>query len=197
MKKSIAALNDLLGRELGRNPYNTPVYQWDFSEDLFWPSYATGQMVETKSPGGIILLQKEYRRDRMSHKLHHQWVITKWIPADSLPDWNRNFPGADYPAQGYRIHTNMSLERGRIPTLRDTERAIACVKEATSMSFLARMRDMEDEQDRTDRSKQNEMYDEVRDSFTAFLNPCPGKRGGFISFGGVEKETQQEKGANS
>ena len=46
----VAELNELLGRELGRNEYGKPYFTWRWSEDLTWPAFATGRTLlnETK-----------------------------------------------------------------------------------------------------------------------------------------------------
>lgn len=44
--QTVAQLNKLLERELGTNPYGEAIFRWEFSEDLYWPEFATGRMVE-------------------------------------------------------------------------------------------------------------------------------------------------------
>lgn len=175
-------LNALLGRELGwvRNT-DEPVYKWEWSDDLFWPAFQTGGRVENTSPGGIVYFEKEYKREHQSFKLKKQWVITHWSPPEKLTEWQRTFPGAPYPADGYRIFTDWSNPPGMLPTLADTEDCIRCVKEATSMTYAARLADMEAEAERTEKGKESQLYAMVRNEFTAFLNEAPGKRGNSIS----------------
>lgn len=178
----ISKLNALLGRELGVTPYGDPVFKWEWSEDLFWPAYATGGMSEQVSPSGIVLMVREYKRDRMSHKLDHQWVITHWFPVEVLYQWNENFPGADYPSRGYRIHTDFSMRRDQLPDLAQTEWLIGQIKHQRSQTFTEATNEFEAARDRADKARESAMRAEIRDSFTALLNPIPGKRGGSVSF---------------
>jgi hypothetical protein len=178
---NIDKLNDLLGRELGRNPYGEPNYQWDWSETLFWPSYATGRIIDKQTDGGLWIMEREYRKDRMCAKLFNSWLVTKWAKPEELTRWQSIFPDADYPARGFRIHTNASLPPWQKPTLDDTEHFIKCIREQTSMTYAARLADMLADQDRKDAAKDREIDDMVTNEFTAFMNVNPGKRGGNIS----------------
>lgn len=177
-----AKLNALLGRELGwvRNT-DEPVFKWEWSEDLWWPAFFTGRRVERTSPGGIVYFEKEYKREHQSRKLKKQWVITRWFPPEALTQWKSTFPGADYPADGYRIFTDWANPPEMLPALADTEDCIRCVKEATSMTYAARLADMEADVERTEKSKVSEVSAMVRNEFTAFLNEAPGRRGNSIS----------------
>ena len=52
--RSLAHLNNLLASRLGRNPYGEGIFRWEWSEDLFWPEFPTGQMVSKESSVPII-----------------------------------------------------------------------------------------------------------------------------------------------
>ena len=187
-------LNDLLGRELGRNPYGEPIFVWSWSEDLMWPAYKTGKMTTKAVSAPIIgtdqvetveMTVPEYRQDRMCARLKDQWVITKWNPPESLERWQSTFPGADWPARGYRIHTNASLPRfpggPTLPNTGDTEFFIQTMREQRSMSFEDRLADMQRAADMKDLVERNALEDELRDMVPAFVNGRPGKRGGYVS----------------
>lgn len=179
---TIPKLNQLLARELGRVRLSDDgLYKWEWSEDLFWPAYMTGKMVEKRTPGGIVFFEKEYRRDKQSHKLNKQWVITKWFAPEELKDWQMRFPGADYPADGYRIFSDWVNPPGMLPTEADTRDCIKCVREVRSMNFTERLNDMQAEADRIEKSKDSEVRSMVRNEFTAFLNEKPGARGNSVS----------------
>jgi hypothetical protein len=89
-------LNELLGRELGRNPYGEPVFVWKWGPDMFWPNHATGRQIavtkKVKIPilggGGeaqeyeITELTPEYRRDRQTRE--DKWLISKWLGPEEL-----------------------------------------------------------------------------------------------------------------
>lgn len=186
---TVRELNEILGRELGRNPYGEPIYEWAFSEDLFWPAYATGgtttKDVEATIIGGgteiVPMTIPEYKRDRMTHNLRHQWCVTKWFPPEELPEWNSRFPGADYPARGYRIHTNWYNAPNVLPTQEDTNCLVWAVRKQLGMNYVDLYNEMDAEMAKAEKAREAEVNDEVRDAFTAYLNLTPGKRGGSIS----------------
>jgi hypothetical protein len=189
---TVAKLNELLSRELGTNVYGEGKYLWKNSDELLWPAYKTGRLTRRKIMVPLLgtdnheevetdIPEPEYKRDRMSHTLWKQWVVCKWVPPDELGWWATEFPGADWPARGYYFPTNAALAEGVAPSLEDTEHLIRCVREQTSMTFAARLADMEADKERADRRKESEMDSMIRNEFTAFMNPAPGKRGNFVS----------------
>lgn len=88
--KLIAELNGILGAELGRNIYGDPYFSWRWSEDLYWPAFATGKQYATEVPvkvpiigGGEetvinIVNKPEYKRDRQTRR-RDTWFICKWL----------------------------------------------------------------------------------------------------------------------
>jgi hypothetical protein len=138
----------------------------------------------------LIYFEKEYRRDRMSHKLRDQWVVTKWVAPDSLPYWQANFPGADYPARGYRINTDWYNKPGVMPGHEDTIRLIWAIRKQGDKSTQQILNEMEQETERNEKAKENLIGDEIRDSFSAFLNE-PGKRSGHVSMPYAKHEREE------
>jgi hypothetical protein len=148
-----------------------------------------------------------YRRDRqvarsawyMTKLLTPEQLIWGWIGkhGDPTPEgrapshdalmeiWNNRFPGADFPAKGWRVPTDAWLPRSAgeptEPNLPDTEDFIAQVREQTRMSFALRLEDMTQYEVRKEDATNKEIEAAVRDSFPAFLNPVPGKRSNFVS----------------
>ena len=222
--KAIQMLNDLLGDRMGWTPNSSdstsntsggrqPIFRWDWSEDLFWPAFKTGHMVNRRVPAMLLgesgnvetdaffapapedpgvtyvnMLVPEYARVKLSNRLKNQWVATKWFPPEELPQWERNFPQAPYPKDGYRIHTNACLPPFQEPTLLDTEDLIKCLREQRSMTFADRLIDMERDRDQREKSKHGAVLDEIDDLIPAYGNYAPGKRGHFISFPSTQKE---------
>jgi len=215
--KQIAKLNHLIGDRLGWIPVGMGprqgMWQWDWSEDIYWPAFRTGRMVTRRVPATLIgttsedidnpdimqpasspgtvfvdMVVPEYARLRMSNKLKDQWVITKWFPPEELPRWQHNFPQAPYPAQGYRIHTNASLLPHVRPTLQDTEFLIECIHEQRSMSLEDRLADMERDRDEQQASVTKRILTEIDDMIPAFGNYAPGKRGHNVSMPSTQKE---------
>lgn len=183
MNDDIKRINQYLGEELGFTPYGDPIYQWEWADDLFWPAYATGGHIEGRTESGIIFYQKEYKRDRMTKKTGI-WIITKWCAPEDLPDWNRNFPGADYPARGYRIKTDWENKPGAPPFKGDTVKFVWALKKQLAMG----RRGLDDAQlaevEKRDQDSANRIEDRVEESIPAFVNPTPGKRGGNVSVPG-------------
>lgn len=218
--KLTAELNELLGRELGRNEYGESVFSWRWSEDLFWPATKTGRMITTEQEimipivgGGEELtvgqeVTPEYKRDRQTRE-RDCWMVAKWMTPEELivgglighgmgwqgghkpshealvSTWARLYPGMDFPAKGWRVPTDARLPRGpydpTTPNRPDTDHFIHRVKDQTSMRFDARLQDMLDQDDAKNRREELAIGEECRDSFTAFLNPNPGKRSSFVS----------------
>lgn len=151
----------------------------------------TGVIHRTTWPVGSVV--PEYKVEKMCPKLDHQWVIVLWYAPEELAHWQSRFPGATYPARGYRINTNASLPSHpggpREPNIRDTERFIELLREQRSMSHHDRVVDMLAEDDKQKAAIQKEIEDEIANEFTAFMNPDPGKRGGFVSFPSTGKES--------
>lgn len=222
----IRELNDYLGRELGRRPNGKPIYAWKWSNDLFWPAFATGRNTTIKriievpvfNKAGAEVVSKEtvtleeivpeYTRDRQVRQID-TWYVTKWLTATELifgwfgrhgehfpekePDdvrlrelWESRFPGADFPGQGWRVPTDAWLPRSpgdsKVPNWNDTRFFVAQVKHQASQNFVQAMTDWDDEYIRRDEATDALIGEQARESFSAFLNPKPGARGGFVSF---------------
>ena len=220
-KTLLASLNELLGQELGRTPWGSPIFRWEWSEDLFWPHAATGRKLKVQKEVAIPLigggtetciqedLVDEMARARMMRD-RNVWVVTKWFSPEDLTlggtrghgrgykegtkpteeamlaFWHRQFPGADFPARGWRIATDATLPRGphdpAEPNEPDTRYFISRVKAQTALSPEALVMDMLNQMDAKASRDDLDMGSEIRDLFPAFLNPAPGKRGAFVSF---------------
>lgn len=87
--------NDLLGVELGRLENGEPIFQWAWSEDLFWPVFATGRKIQVVRKaeiqivgGGMELVDlpevvPEYRKERQVRRMD-TWYMTKWLSPEHL-----------------------------------------------------------------------------------------------------------------
>lgn len=150
-----------------------------------------------------------YVRDRQMRQ-PNVWVITKWMDPEMLiwgwvgrhggearpaqhpthdkllEMWQARFPGADFPAAGWRVPTDALLPSfpggPREPNENDTRRFIELVQEQTRLGFDERLADMEASEIAKEAEVDKRIQDEVRDAFPAFLNPVPGKRSNFVSF---------------
>jgi hypothetical protein len=152
----------------------------------------------------------EYKIERQLGRIRDAWLICKWLPpwelitgptsghlrygsdmnnkpADEAVEesWKKQYPGMDFPAKGWRVPigatwdpTNLS----RPPDEKDTLGFIAEVRKQTARTFSAAMADYDEGVAFRDTLAQKGIEDVARDAFNAFLNPDPGKRGGFVSF---------------
>lgn len=219
----IRELNEYLGRELGRRANGRPIFSWMWSEEMFWPAFATGRKTVVKKPLEIPLIGggkesveieeivPEYRRDRQVRRFD-TWYVTKWLSPEHLifgwfgghghelasregviPDreglvrlWESRFPGAEFPSEGWIVPTDAYLPRSpqdpKEPNWADTRHFITQVKHQSSQNFDAALQSWMDQDDAKNERQEKEIGEEARECFTAFLNPTPGKRGGFISF---------------
>ncbi len=201
---TVNKLNKLLASQLGTNPYGEGVFQWAFSEDLYWPEFPTGRMIDKPVTVPLIgggeavsayIPVPEYRKEKMAPNLDRQWVMTVWMRGEDLPQWQTMFPGAPYPARGHRIHTNASLPSypggPREPNLEDTERFIRLMRFQRNHTVNEVATGIDNERTVRDTAIRKEIEDEIRDEFPAFMNIEPGKRGGYVSFPYSEKDRAQ------
>ena len=116
-----------------------------------------------------------------------------------ITTWNSLYPGCDFPSIGWRIPTNARLPRSpqdpTVPNLIDTQHFIEQIHAQTSMSFNARLLDVNNQEIVRDLKTSAHIADEMSDGFNAFLNPSPGSRGrasggGFVSFPWSKKDRQ-------
>jgi hypothetical protein len=183
--KAIQKLNAYLGGALGFNPYGEPNYQWDWSDDLMWPAFKTGRMIETRTPEGLIVMGNEYVRSHQTSK-RGVWIVTKWFGPEDLPDWHKTFPGADYPARGYRIQTDWHNRPGVEPTMEDTQKLIwqihQIIRTTPEDARAAQVGNLlNDQMDEFEAQKDRVRDEQLEEYIPAFVNPTPGKRGGSVS----------------
>ena len=155
-------------------------------------------------------LVPEYKIERQLGKIRDAWLICKWLPpwelitgptsghlrygtdmgnkpADEAVEeaWKRQYPGMDFPAKGWRVPIGATwdpINPSRPPDEKDTREFIVEVRKQTAKTFSEAMREYDDGVQRRDTEAQKEIEDFSGDAFNAFLNPSPGKRGGFVSF---------------
>lgn len=202
----IDRLNNILAQELGRTPSGEPIFKFEWTEDLFWPLYRTGRMIQEKVThevpiigGGTDMLEEikvvpEYTRSRMTHTYTDQWIITSWIPEEGLTQWAQNFAGCDFPSQGYRVCTNYVVPQGDRPSIDDVRHFCAGVRFNRSHSQVGLTQKLNDEYDKLhpmpvtnpeEYNRNSEVGAAIAENFNAFMNPEPGKRGGSVSIGGI------------
>lgn len=222
----IRKLNELLGQELGRNPYGEPVFSWRWSEKCLWFATRTGRTTRTEKRSKVqiigggeedIVIEEvvpEYKIDRQLGSLRDAWLICRWLtpwqlilgarggdirygalevqkPSDEDVEaaWKRQYPGSDFPSNGWRVPMGQTWVGGDCPgkpsdppTMQDTRSFIRLLKAQVALTFGQGMAEWEDAQAQRDAETQKGIEDISRDAFPAALNPEPGKRGNFVSF---------------
>ncbi len=184
-------LNEYIRQELGSNPYGAGMYCWEFSNDLMWPAFATGNMVEKATPSGLVFMDREYVQARQTEK-QDCWIVTKWCAPEELPDWQKTFPGAAYPARGYRIPTDWYNAAGVLPRYSDTQKLIWCLREQAKLTKFQLGRELQEEMDERDQARDAAVDTEVEDYVPAFVNATPGKRGGYVSVPGTKQDRMRD-----
>ena len=155
----------------------------------------------------IIELVPEYRRDRQTRE--DKWVISKWLGPEELilggalglgrgwtpgtkpsheklaEAWDARFKGADFPSRGWPVPTSATLPRSPdgtwAPNLADTEWFISCIRQQTAPTAQDHVLGIESAMDKQDKISSNQIGEEAREMWPAFLNIKPGARGNDIS----------------
>jgi hypothetical protein len=160
------------------------------------------------------ILEKEFKPRPMTVLHRNCFIVCRWLPPAALvglrldikigdePDevdiprelivsrWQKMFPGADYPERGWYVTTDYFCGQYQKPTYDDNQFLIRQLRHQLSdMSLQTRYLDMCAADDENRAKIRSQIEDECEDSFTAFLNPYPGRRGSFVSYGGVEEKT--------
>jgi hypothetical protein len=165
----IKRLNGLLADNAGRTPHGEPMFKWAFSRELLYPEQ-TGADTYEYAP------QVEGER----------WVLAKWVAPPSKAEWNSMFHGAlPYPQCGEYVATDLALKPGMEPTEWVTQEALGMLQRARALNYKGHLRNLQEMQEKREREHKRRISDCIDDAITAFKNPFPGRRGGFISFGGI------------
>lgn len=192
---NIEKLNELLGQEIGRTPLGDPLYKWEWSDDLLWPAYATGRNTTRNAPAPIIgsdevenvpMTVPEYKSDRQTIK-RGIWMVTKWFSTAELlaMNWTQQFPQAEYPSRGWRIFTDWYNAPGVLPSLNDTRILIYALRDQLGLTEKQLGDEMAVEDEKRRKEAERPVDDCILDCVPAFVNGRPGKRGGHVSFGGI------------
>jgi hypothetical protein len=169
MTDAIKRLNGFLADNAGRTPHGEPMFKWIASRDLLYP-IQTGTDTFEYAP--------QVDGDR--------WVLAKWVAPPTKPEWESMFHGAlPYPQRGEYVATDLALKPGMEPTEWVTGEAVGMVQRARALNYRGHLRNLQEMHDKRERDRKRRISDCIDDAITAFKNPFPGRRGGFISFGGI------------
>lgn len=204
LTKVITRLNDLLASELGRNPYGTGHYKWQFSEDL-WHPMAQIEAVDGEwkpvldyvaQPNGLIVAQQKFVLRKECPTLDNQWVLCKWQPPMDPSQWRQIFghslqwPGTqDYAPIGASGSGNYaSLDIGEVPTEKTTWQAIQTIRANRAISTAERDAQVAAESAKREQSIADTVRAEVAEMGTIAGRPwLRGKGNQDYSFGGTGK----------
>lgn len=203
--REIKRFNDLLGSELGRNPYGEPVYRWENSEHVLRRKVVCNGLKpaerwvdrpvldERGEPTGKTLAVREQivAAEKAWPWLDHQWVVTKWC-FTPYEEWNAAFGTLlDWPERGYYHPTNAELEAGQSPTVAITQEFIGLMRKELGRTFSDYMEQSESGLDRWDKANESQIEDIIADATTAFGN-IPGTRSGGVSLPSPEFRKQYD-----
>lgn len=182
----VSVLNNRLADALGRVKSGTlPRFAWIFSTELRW--YYRDELSESFQPVCL------------ADRIGRVWMMCEWrVPRgfdaragyeyELKPEhWFQMFRGSvPFPAGGeYAPYEETQLAPGQVPTAELTQNYIWAIDKQMSPGYeghlIARRADLEENRRQFDEAQ----LDEWLDAAPAFGNYDPGKRGGFLSFGGV------------
>ena len=165
----IKRLNSLLADNAGRNPHGDPTFKWIHSRELLYPEQ-TGVDTFEYAP--------QIDGDR--------WVLARWVAPPSKAQWDAQFRGAlPYPQRGEYVATDLALKPGMEPTEWVTQEALGMLQRARALNYRGHLRNLQEMHERSEKDRRRVISDCIDDAITAFKNPFPGRRGGFLSFGGI------------
>lgn len=191
--KAINRLNDLLGSDLGRNPFGEPLYVWRFSDDwlhqyLSQTDFTWNDKPVEGSSAMLAVCEPVVKERKMCPTLQNQWVLAKWCDAGPEDAWRKQFGNKlPWPRRGYHAPTNVHLDPGEFPDVAVTLEVIGKIRADRKRTFADFVNDSQDAVDHNDRADSNLIDDVIRNEMTAFYNPRPGARGNFVSLPTVEK----------
>lgn len=176
----VRILNDRLRAELGDNPR----YAWRWSEDLNHvlevldldgdPIY-----VEGRSPQGLVAMVPKTATKRLLPMHHDQWVVCALVEVNVM-DGSLAGTGNHSWVPISSASGVVCLAENEAPNLVFTQSIIDTIRASRAQTPVEMTADWEERERKREKDRWNRIYDEIRDSSTAFYN-VPGKRG-HVSF---------------
>lgn len=176
--KTISRLNDVLGRELGRNQYGESKYRWVHSEspELLHPMRVEGYDYKANEQGLIVAAPK-YQLRKKCLLLNDQWVICRWVAPTSEDEWRRLYGySLEWPSRGELAPTNVDMAPGMVPTEADNARAIFCIRQMLDTRVAAQMAALKDAEAKKETKRKQDDYDRIREELTTY-DHVPGMKG--------------------
>lgn len=168
-------------------------YQWQFSENLFFPFRKGTEWDYQANEAGILIAVPVFELKKMVPWCHRQWILCRFVPPPSETRWKNQFGSkVDYPRNGYYAPTNVELDSGISPWDCDSGSAsitdILIKMAANDRAKTAAQLDSEGEAilAKREAALDQRRSDMIEDLLIPFPNSphVPGTRGGPISFGG-------------
>lgn len=173
-----------------------PFYRWCWAEDLRYPSRVEGKWDYRATESGIIQAVPVFQFRQMAPWLSKQYVLCVYLASPTEQEWKSRYGLLiDYPGPGYYAPTNIELDPGINPWDSDTghvtltdmvTKMISLERQKTDADYKAEGEDIILRQEKAQESKLSDMIDDLTFAFSN-TDHIPGKRGGGISFGGIEK----------
>jgi len=189
----IDKLNELLGREIGRNTYGEPIFKWVFLPTLLHKRYNVGKDDWAKRPSGVWVPEPTFRDVQAFPHLGDRWGICKWqfVPKDT---WDQIYGSRTvWPPRGYYFPTDVIMKPGFRPDMTWTEYWIGQIRLTMSKSAKEFEEKLEHDMKAEDDYQFRTMYDAILDACTAFGNK-PGSRSGGVSLPSYETSIRREAG---
>jgi hypothetical protein len=183
--KEIKKCNELLGRELGRNPHGDPLYKWEHGSNLVHYRHTGDNMQKV---GNLYLPRPSYVPVPAYPHLNDRWMLAFWtfLPED---EWLAAFGNKMlWSKQGNYYPTNAICKVGKVPNYDYTQELIAKIQLQRNTPVSKYEEEWANEEERRDRAVFNTIHDVISDSLTAYGND-PGKRSGGVSFPAPEKSS--------
>lgn len=203
---SVKRLNDRLGRSLGKNPHDEPLYKWVHSED-FWhwmmdhngykevftpvkggPRVHVDGALIGKRPGrkyarkGVFAMEPTYTKRKMCPQFTDTWVMAKWQRPPLEGVWRTMYGSlVMWPRTGMYTIANAWCERGQLPCDGLTDRFIEIVSRYRAKTAADIRKEGEDADEYEDKEASRLRKDIIEDAMTAHL-AIPGSRAGSVSF---------------
>lgn len=201
LEPKIQKLNDLLRIELGTVPNGQGQHQWRYTGDLvaLFVLYDEHDrpVIEYKATDGGVLVAA-YKTFKALQRIDkpRNWALCTWEDPGAEAEWRRKFGTTEtYPgAESYIAGADqLILDEGFEPTLELTRSFIDQIRRVRKLSTEDRIAHFDKIDAASDKA--------VEDKATGIIDPdvprfgvIPGKRGGSVSFGGVEEPKKELAG---
>jgi hypothetical protein len=178
--REVSRMNELMGSELGRNPFGEPVYAWKWSEDLLHPMAVVEESDTGVRPvldyiadpeSGLIVASQRFVLRKECLTLQDQWVLCKWIAPMDPVEWRKTFGhslewdsrGSYAPISASGSGNYASLNPGERPTDAITWQAIRTIRANLAVDRRAEDYEISRRQDAKETSLRDQIAAEIQE----------------------------------